>query len=143
MFVDESHLQYLIHYGGEGRQRKKPGVDIPSYFFETDSHTDPEAHNFSKVGWQQVPEICLALQPKSWGHRRACDPIFHRCRGVGLQSSHLYSMYSLSHLLSTTFPTLQVRLARKGLELGPGLLSSKEHDNIVSLPCKGNCCLCC
>jgi hypothetical protein len=32
MHMDESHSQYLIHYWRGGDQRKKPGIDLPSYF---------------------------------------------------------------------------------------------------------------
>lgn len=39
-------------------------MGLPSYFMRQ-TLTEPEAHNFSNVGWQQVPEICLAVQPKS------------------------------------------------------------------------------
>lgn len=61
--MGESHLQYLICYLGKGvRGRSREWV---SSYFMRQTLTEPEAHNFSNVGWQQVPEICLAVQPKS------------------------------------------------------------------------------
>lgn len=64
MFVGESHLQYIICYWGKGSEEEARSGS-PILFYETDSLTEPEAHNFSSVGWQQVPEICLAVHPKS------------------------------------------------------------------------------
>lgn len=51
----------LEGWGSEEEARNRSTI----LFFETDPHTEPEAHSFSEVGWQQVPDMCLTRQPKS------------------------------------------------------------------------------